>query len=191
MKTPAPTRGWILVALGALVLALSARASGLLTFFEHRAGDLRARALQREVATDIVIVGIDARSLADLKRWPWPRRYHARALEHLAAAQPTRVFIDIDFSSRADPSDDALLAAAMGRFAPGQLILPIFTQPSGGVAGEWSRTLPLPELTSGASLASVVFDQSSDGLIRTARWIWEFDGVRTPSAAAAIAADRS
>jgi diguanylate cyclase (GGDEF)-like protein/PAS domain S-box-containing protein len=187
MKTPAPTRGWILVALGTLVLALSARASGLLTFFEHRAGDLRARALQREVATDIVIVGIDARSLADLKRWPWPRRYHARALEHLAAAQPKRVFIDIDFSSRADPTDDALLAAAMRRFAPGQLILPIFMQPSGGASGEWSRTRPLPELTGGASLASVVFDQSSDGLIRTARWMWEFDGVRTPSAAAAIA----
>jgi diguanylate cyclase (GGDEF)-like protein/PAS domain S-box-containing protein len=187
MKTTAPARGWILIALGALILTLAARATGLFTSFEHRAGDLRARALQHEVATDIVIVGIDARSLADLKQWPWPRRYHARALERLAAAQPRRVFIDIDFSSRADPTEDALLAAAMRRFAPGQLILPIFAQPSDGASSEMSHSRPLPELTSGALLASVVFDQSSDGLIRTARWSWEFDDVRAPSAVAAIA----
>ena len=72
---------WPLVALTILALVLLLRATGSLAPFEHRAADARARLLQREVPSDIVLVGIDARSLADLRQWPWPRRYHARLLE--------------------------------------------------------------------------------------------------------------
>lgn len=182
-----PGRSWALPALCVLALTLAAHASGTFRFIETAADDLRAHALRREVPSDIVIVGIDARSLADLQHWPWPRRYHARLLEQLAAAEPKHVFVDIDFSSRSDAADDAALAASMERFAPGQLTLPIFSQRATGAASELVTTHPLPELARDRPLASVVLEPSADGLIRTLRPAWDLDGVRTPSAAATIA----
>ena len=104
---------WPLVALTILALTLLLRAAGYLAPFEHSVADARSRLLQREVASDIVLVGIDARSLADLRQWPWPRRYHARLLETIAAAEPRRVFVDVDFSAHTSAEDDGLLEAAL------------------------------------------------------------------------------
>ena len=70
----------------------AAARSGQLAPLEHSVADARSRLLQREVHSDIVLVGIDARSLADLRQWPWPRRYHARLLEtHCGRTAPPRV----------------------------------------------------------------------------------------------------
>ena len=55
-------------------------ASGRLARVENAAVEARAAALRHERDTDIVIVGIDAQSLAALNEWPWPRRHHARLL---------------------------------------------------------------------------------------------------------------
>jgi diguanylate cyclase (GGDEF)-like protein/PAS domain S-box-containing protein len=180
-------RGWAFSALCALTFTLAVHASGALRFLEERASDLRARILQREVPSDIVIVGVDARSLADLEQWPWPRRYHARLLEQLAAAGPQRVFVDIDFSSRSTPEDDAKLAEAMQRFSRGQLILPLFSQQATGAASQLVLTKPLPELAHERVLASVVFEPSADGRIRTLQPARRVNGSLAPSAAAAIA----
>ena len=69
--------GWWLIALAAFVLIGGLRATGQLQPLENAAADARARLLMREVRSDIVIVGIDAASLAALDEWPWPRRHHA------------------------------------------------------------------------------------------------------------------
>jgi diguanylate cyclase (GGDEF)-like protein/PAS domain S-box-containing protein len=183
----ARARGWAFSALCVAVFTLAAHASGALRFLEERAGDLRARILQREVASDLVIVGVDSRSLADLQQWPWPRRYHARLLEQLAAAEPRRVFVDIDFSSRSNPEDDDRLAVAARRFPREQLILPLFSQQATGADSELVLTQPLPELAQDRLLASVVFEPSADGLIRTLRPARNIKGAVVPSAAAAVA----
>jgi diguanylate cyclase (GGDEF)-like protein/PAS domain S-box-containing protein len=183
----ARARGWAFSAVCVLILTLAAHASGALRFLEDRASDLRARVLQREIASDLVIVGIDSRSLADLQQWPWPRRYHARVLEQLAAAEPRRVFVDIDFSSRSNPEDDAKLAAAARRFPREQLILPLFSQQATGADSELVFTQPLPELSQDRLLASVVLEPSADGLIRTLKPARNINGAVAPSAAAAVA----
>jgi CHASE2 domain-containing sensor protein len=35
----------------------------------------------QKASGDIVIVGIDGRSLNEVKRWPWPREYHAQMID--------------------------------------------------------------------------------------------------------------
>jgi diguanylate cyclase (GGDEF)-like protein/PAS domain S-box-containing protein len=182
---------WPLVALTILALVLLLRATGSLAPFEHRAADARARLLQREVPSDIVLVGIDARSLADLRQWPWPRRYHARLLETIAAAEPRRVFVDVDFSAHTSADDDAQLAAALQRFDPSQIVLPAFFQPDEGVAGELVYTRPLERFRSHATLGGVNFRPDDDGLIRSLAATWSFDDTTVPSAVAVLAGHRA
>ncbi|HKR37180.1 MAG TPA: EAL domain-containing protein [Steroidobacteraceae bacterium] len=178
---------WPLVALTILALTLSLRAAGLLAPFEHRAADARSRLLQREVASDIVLVGIDARSLADLRQWPWPRRYHARLLETIAAAEPRRVFIDVDFSAHTNAEDDALLESAVAGFEPSQLVLPAFFQPDAGASGKLIYTTPLERLRGAATLGGVNFRQDDDGLIRFMATHWAFGDTSLLSAVALLA----
>lgn len=62
---------------------------------------------------DIVIVGIDEPSFAELGRqWPWPREWHARLVRQLRRQGARIIVLDILF---ADPSDrgDGELAAAL------------------------------------------------------------------------------
>jgi CHASE2 domain-containing sensor protein len=63
----------------AAVLAIFAgtyflHANGRLARVDNAIADARASVLNHERASDIVIVGIDADSLAALNEWPWPRR---------------------------------------------------------------------------------------------------------------------
>ena len=88
--------GWGLIALAAAALVSVLAATGALSTLENAGADARSRLLMREVRSDIVIVGIDAASLAALDQWPWPRRYHAKLVEELSRAAPDRVLIDID-----------------------------------------------------------------------------------------------
>jgi diguanylate cyclase (GGDEF)-like protein/PAS domain S-box-containing protein len=178
---------WPLVALTILALALLLRAAGQLAPFEHSVADARSRLLQREVPSDIVLVGIDARSLADLRQWPWPRRYHARLLETIAAAEPRRVFVDVDFSAHTNAEDDGLLAAALQQFEPSQIVLPAFFQPDEAVAGKMIYTRPLDSLGPYATLGGVNFRPDNDGLIRSMAASWVFDDETVLSAVALLA----
>lgn len=182
---------WPLVALAILALTLVLRAAGSLAPFEHRAADARSRLLQRQVDSDIVLVGIDARSLADLQQWPWPRRYHARLLETIAAAEPRRVFVDVDFSAHTTAEDDALLEAALQRFDRSQIVLPAFLQPDEGVAGNVAYTRPLERLRGHATLGGVNFRPDDDGLIRSMATTWAFDDGNMPAAVALLAGSDS
>jgi diguanylate cyclase (GGDEF)-like protein/PAS domain S-box-containing protein len=178
---------WPLVALTILALTLLVRAAGQLAPFEHSVADTRSRLLQREVPSDIVLVGIDARSLADLRQWPWPRRYHARMLENVAAAEPRQVFVDVDFSAHTNAEDDGLLEAALQQFEPSQIVLPAFFQPDQGVPGKLIYTRPLDDLRSHATLGGVNFRPDSDGLIRSMAASWAFGDATVPSAVAVLA----
>jgi diguanylate cyclase (GGDEF)-like protein/PAS domain S-box-containing protein len=178
---------WPIVALTILVLTLLLGAAGYLAPFERSVADTRSRLLQREVASDIVVVGIDARSLADLRQWPWPRRYHARLLETIAAAEPRRVFVDVDFSAHTGAEDDGLLESALQLFEPSQIVLPAFFQPDEDVAGKMVYTRPLERFSRHVTLGGVNFRPDKDGLIRSMAATWAFGGTTVPSAVAVIA----
>lgn len=62
--------------------------------------------IKSEPSKEILIVGIDDVSLAELGQWPWPREFFGRAIENLDGAE--FIGIDVLFSedSRLGPLDD-------------------------------------------------------------------------------------
>ena len=165
--------GWWITAVAALALAIALRAAGSFQALEFAASDARDRAFQHLVRSDIVIVGIDARSLAQLDRWPWPRRQHAALIERLAAAAPRQVFFDVDFSSQSNALDDAMLGAALERWRGAPIILPVFFQPATATNDSGLHvTRPLARFLPHVRLAAVNRLPSSDGLERSWRSSW-------------------
>jgi diguanylate cyclase (GGDEF)-like protein/PAS domain S-box-containing protein len=173
--------GWWLSALAVGALVGSLRVTGMLQPLENAATDARSRLLMREVHSDIVIVGIDAASLAAVDQWPWPRRHHANLVGQLANAAPASVFIDIDFSSTSQSLDDALLEAALAKPRDFPIMLPTFFQNASGVDGTRVVSKPLRRFARRTERAAVNGEPGPDGLTRTWRNSWTLDGARVPS----------
>jgi CHASE2 domain-containing sensor protein/nitrogen-specific signal transduction histidine kinase len=64
-------------------------------------------------SSDILIVGIDARSLDELGPWPWSRAVHAQLLDRLAPAAPRSVLLNLFLDTPGDA--DETLAKAMAQ----------------------------------------------------------------------------
>jgi diguanylate cyclase (GGDEF)-like protein/PAS domain S-box-containing protein len=173
--------GWWLIALAVFTLVGGARLAGWMRPLENAVADARARALTREVRSDIVIVGIDAASLATLDEWPWPRRHHAELIDQLSAAAPHRVFFDIDFSSLSNPLDDALLESALAKPRDYPLVLPTFFQYRTPTDPRFVVVKPRPRFARRAELAAVNRQVGPDGMTRAWRNAWTIDGLRVPS----------
>jgi diguanylate cyclase (GGDEF)-like protein/PAS domain S-box-containing protein len=170
--------GWLLaVAVFALVVGL--RAGGVLRPWENALADQRARLLEHEVSSDIVIVEIDAASLATLDEWPWPRQHHAKLLDRIAAAHPRSVFLDIDFSAPSNMLNDAALEGALGRPREFPLYLPTYFQRGRDELLILNR--PLQRFERHTDLAVVNHVPGADGLTREWRNSWRIDGARAPS----------
>jgi CHASE2 domain-containing sensor protein len=139
------------------------------------------------VPSDIVVIGIDSRSLAELNSWPWPRRHHARVLDFLRDASARHAFVDIDFSSSSNAQDDALLAAAFARWNRQQVILPLFLQATSGSEARLSLTEPLPAFAKSATLASVNLVPDKDAIVRRAESSWSIRNGTAPAVFVALA----
>src|SRR3990170_54905 len=51
---------------------------------------------------DIVLVGVDDRSLLEIGNWPWPRKHHAQMVDRLTQMGARRIFYDVNFSFKGD-----------------------------------------------------------------------------------------
>jgi len=176
-----------ILAASLVALVVLLRAGGYLARYEFQASDARARYFEREVDSNVVIVGIDAQSLAKLHEWPWPRRYHAEAIERLRAAGPERLFIDIDFSVAREPADDAALESALARWTGKRVLLPTFFQRATGADTDLIVTEPLPRFAEHATLGSVLLEPGIDGLVREVKNTWSLGDRTTTSVSAQMA----
>jgi len=173
--------GWWLTALAALILVGGLRALGLLQPLENAAMDTRARLMTHEVRSEIVIVGIDAASLAALKEWPWPRSHHAKLMDQLRHAGPSSVFLDIDFSSQTQSLEDAVLEAALAKPRDFPVSLPTFFQNASGTDAELVISRPLRRFARRTERAVVNGMAGPDGLTRQWRNVWTLEGSRVHS----------
>lgn len=172
----------LLIGLTICTLVAVARTGGWLQRFENVATDTCARLLRHTVRSDIVIVGIDERSLAELSSWPWPRAYHANLLRHLLRGQPRAVFMDIDFSSTAaNPADDEQLEQALAERGSLPVVLPEFFQPVTAADSEVRITRPLDRLARHVTLGSVNLQPDVDGLVRRTPLKWQVAGLSQPT----------
>lgn len=121
---------------------------------------------QSEPAKDIVIVGIDARSVAGHGRWPWSRNDQAVIIDNLSAAGAKMILIDVlyaDFGVN-NPEGDARLAYAIER--AGSVILPIVTEGRGADVADGER-LPIPDIAMAArDLGHIFLPIDTDGIVR-------------------------
>src|SRR5687768_11904203 len=90
---------------------LTALALGILFGAAHLGAGLErtlqqaAWALRSQPASgNLHIVEIDARSIAAIDRWPWPRSNHAQLIDQLRKAGAASVAFDVDFSSHSSQS---------------------------------------------------------------------------------------
>lgn len=116
--------------------------------------------------SDILIVAIDDKSIAELGRWPWSRAVHAALLDRLRAAGVRSVALDLLLSEPDEhaPQTDATLAAAMAKGPP--TVLPSFAARSPN--GLLRERLPIPILERAAvGIGNVELEMDADGIVRS------------------------
>lgn len=184
---------------GALILAVittlagAAIGSGVLRRIQRPVSDALIRIggawppAPPEQLPDVTVVVIDPKSLRAHPGWPWPRRLYARALSRLDAAGARAIGFDIDFSTNADPVDDAAFGAEIAR--SGRVVLAAFRQVerlAGGAELEVVN-VPIPELAHGAAaVGSLSVPIDSDGVVRSARRSTPLTGRLTPGFAVSM-----
>jgi CHASE2 domain-containing sensor protein len=67
-------------------------------------------------APNLLVVAIDDKTFSDLgKQWPFPRRYHARAIDRLRRDGARAIVYDVQFTERTNDYDDNRLINAVDR----------------------------------------------------------------------------
>jgi EAL domain-containing protein (putative c-di-GMP-specific phosphodiesterase class I)/CHASE2 domain-containing sensor protein len=144
--------------------------------------------LHRHAASgDIVLVTIDNRSLHEVGRWPWPRRYHAQLVDRLTAAGAKRILFDVTFETRSDPVDDQLLAAAIQR--SGRVTLAVRGRSGPAGSAEESPT-PLPMFSRYAQLGSIGVEYDYEHAVWRLPYTAGGNGARVRSFAALMSGRR-
>lgn len=143
---------------------------GVFAPLERGLSSLRFRILATEMTGNIVMVGIDSRSLKALNVWPWPRNYHAALIDRLLTAGAAQIALDIDFSSSSTPLADAAFEDALRR-ADGRVILATFKQPGKDAQGNdvYLYTAPISRLARHGRLGHVNVQVEGDSRV------WKYD----------------
>jgi len=178
---------------GARIAAVLAIGVGALFLFAHLGRGLdqdlqawRDRLHRREASGKIVLVEIDARSLASIDRWPWPRGRYADAVNALKASGASLAAFDIDFSARSDPAEDTRFAEAIAQSGM-TVVLPTFRQAASDGAAQELENLPTASLRAVSMLGSVSIRPDADGSVRTMPYGIDTAGNPRPSYAVLLA----
>jgi len=167
--------------------SLAALLFGLLDIgepIEHVLYMARAQA-QRKASGNIVIVGIDEKSLERVPQVPWPRRTQADLTNRLNDLGAARIFFDFDFSLRSQAADDRLFAQALERFnGRATLALHFFIDP---ITGKRIDSFPLEDLQKGTKLANINVQYKARGAVLDIPYALTYAGRDYPSFAAALA----
>ena len=145
----------------ALIAGLTTYATAVLDALEHWSVDQRFSFRGgREPHPDIVIVGLDQRSLTELnQRPPIQRRLYGQLLDKLAAASPRLIALDVQFIGASNSVDDKALVEAIKRHGP--IVLATHDGPEGPIPVPAGRNGVV-----GVVPASAGVDPDSDGILR-------------------------
>jgi EAL domain-containing protein (putative c-di-GMP-specific phosphodiesterase class I)/CHASE2 domain-containing sensor protein len=139
---------------------------------------------QHAASGEIVIIGIDEKSVDRLQKFPWPRSTHATLVRNLERLGARKILFDFDFSAAASPKDDALFAEALT--ASGDkvtLALRFLIDPT----GQRSDNFPLPSLRRHTRIAHINFRYNASGHAWKLPYALDFGGRSYPSFASEMA----
>lgn len=172
----------LLAALSVLVvLFLYYSQNAFLEAFEARTYDLRFRQMRGPIPleSNIAIIAIDDKSIAEIGRYPWPRNQYALLLEKLRAAQAKAVLFDAFFPEREDLANDRAFASEMMK-SGNAVLAELFEYGADGQVSGVTRSLPeLQSAAAGAGHINLFPDE--DGVIRRVPVLVEAGGKLTPS----------
>jgi len=132
---------------------------------------------------DIVLVKIDDKSLRDVGRWPWPRRYHAELTDALTRAGAKRIFFDFTFFGPTNPDDDSAFAEALERSQ--RVVLAARTR-QGPRGGAIQHSMPMPIFTRHAKVGAISWQYNYQNAVWRLPYAMEWQGQTVPSFAALL-----
>ncbi|WP_225883036.1 putative bifunctional diguanylate cyclase/phosphodiesterase [Sphingomonas aliaeris] len=153
---------------------------------ERAISPARFAAFDRPPSGKVVIVEMDARSVAAIRRWPWSRSNYAKAVDRLRLAGASSIVFDVDFSTPSDNAGDTAFAASLAR-AEGRVALATFGQSESSTDQRIIDALPIRKFRPHVALASVNIAPDPDGQVRAMLYGTMTDGTPRPSLAAYIA----
>ena len=106
---------WLLMMAAVVALVVGLQQTNLLARADQLLQDALVRMATRDVSqSQVVLVGIDDKSIATLGRWPWPRTLHAELLDRISAGNPAAIGLDILLvePDTREPENDRHLAEA-------------------------------------------------------------------------------
>ena len=118
--------------------------------------------------SDIVIVAIDQKSLAEVRQWPWPRRLQAQLIDAIGKDKPKAVAPYMYFVFPSTKTDDQAMHDAMTR-TPTYIPLPRETSAETGGGNRFKPIALIASAVRGMGLGEQVAD--SDGIVRRASLI--------------------
>lgn len=68
-----------------------------------------------QASGNIVVVGVDDKSVSRIGTWPWPRRTQAKLVDQATKAGAKSIHLDIIYDSPANPEDDQIFEDALRR----------------------------------------------------------------------------
>lgn len=175
-----------LIAGAGVVAALAVLFGGEGVGVERELRGVRNAIRAHDASGEVHIVEIDKRSIDAIRKWPWPRRYHAQVIDRLREAGVRSIAFDVDFSSESNPVDDGLLVAALKR-AQGSVVLPTMRQAAGAGSTDSIDSEPIPRLRDHAFAGAVSILPDGDGHVRQAPLGLTIKGAPRPSLAALVA----
>lgn len=117
-------------------------------------------------AEDIVIVGIDEPSFAELgKQWPWPRSLHARLVDNLTREGASVIGLDIIFAEPSAPEQDRALSEAIN--SNGKVVLASDRMTISGKSYTQEMVIePIQLIRKGASVGLTTIELDRDNVVR-------------------------
>ncbi len=95
---------------------------------------------EKDPGSEVAIIAIDERSIAELGSLPWARSIHAELLERTSSAQVTAFDLLFDFPS--DSTDDAAFVSAVEK--SGNVVLASMFSYEQDASGNWYQQISLP-----------------------------------------------
>ena len=132
----------------------------------------------------IVVIGVDDRSLETIGVWPWPRQRHADLVETLSAAGAERIFFDLFLNSKPPTGENRNFINALSR--AGNVYLAA-TRIRTGSSNVMKPKLPREEYRQHAKIVSVAARYSGNSAIKTMAMSTDFDEFVAPTMASEMA----
>jgi len=86
-------------------------------FLENKTFDFRFLLRgERAISNEIVIVGIDEKSIAEIGRWPWPRTKMAELIDKISGSGARTIGVDILFSEKEKDSGNAMVRDILEKY---------------------------------------------------------------------------